>query len=175
MNCDHCVDLIARKLEGSLSAEEERALAGHLADCSACRAELLLEQRIAESLATAPGPALGADFTRRVTAQAFEQDRSWSRAHRWGYFVPVAALAVVVAVAMAFRADIAALLAPLVGGVGGTIGAAVRWIGVALGQAFRPAAAHAPAALALGIWGPLACAAVIVFLASSRIYALRRR
>ncbi|MFZ1948075.1 MAG: zf-HC2 domain-containing protein, partial [bacterium] len=119
MNCDDCVDcveLIARKLDRSLSADEEKALAGHLAECPACRAELLLQQRIAESLSAAPGPALAADFTRRVAARAFAQDRSWSGARRLGYLIPVAAFAVVVLAAVAYRAEMGGLLAPLVGG-----------------------------------------------------------
>ena len=175
MNCDDCVDRIARRLDGSLSQDEERALAGHLAECPACRAELLLQQGIAESLRAAPAPALASDFTRRVTSRAFAEDRYRARARRWGYFIPVAAFAVVVLVAAAYRAEIAGALAPVVAAVGGTMGAAARWIGVAAGRVSSPATPQPVAARALAIWGPLACAAVIVMLASSRIYALRRR
>lgn len=176
MTCNHYVDLIARKLEGALSAKELEALKTHLADCPRCRLELVLQQRIARALAQAPGSALAADFAERVSRRAFELARTDTGARRWGYFVPVAANAVVVLLAILYRADIAAALGPVFAALGQVAGSVVHWAGGASGQVSGPTRAVGLTGTYLfGTLAPLLGASAMIILASSRIFALRRR
>ena len=70
MNCVDYLELIARDLEGALSASESRELHSHLSHCSRCRAELLLQRTLTEALRDAPPAELSLDFTARVVREA---------------------------------------------------------------------------------------------------------
>jgi anti-sigma factor RsiW len=176
MNCADCIELIARKLEGSLSATESSALEGHLVACPRCRAEEALQARIAQALALPEDAALAAGFAQVVSNRAFSRARGEKRQKPWGYLIPVLATATLLVLAILYRANIAGVLAPAFSVVGQLAEAAFTWVGSALGGASGQASAAArPAAGLLAIWGPLACAAAIVILASSRIFTLARR
>ncbi len=176
MNCDHYIDWIARRIEGSLSPMELNALQRHLSECPRCRTEVLLQVRIAKSLALPSVSSLPGDFAERVSRRALAHVRAERRAQRWGYLIPVLANAVVVLLAVTYRADIASFLAPLFSAFGAAAGTAVRWVGSGVTQASGPTkAVNLPAVHALGTWGPLVCATVVIVLATSKIYELRRR
>lgn len=176
MTCDRYIDMIGRKLEGSLSASELEALTKHIADCPECRLELLLEEKIARALGQTPGAALPADFAERVSKRAFELARTEKRGRRWGYLIPVAANAVVVALAILYRADIAAGLAPVFGALGQAAGSLLHWAGSGSGGISGSARTMGlSGTYLLGTLGPLVSAFAVIIVASSRIYALRRR
>jgi anti-sigma factor RsiW len=176
MNCADCVELIARKLEGSLSATESSCLESHLAVCPRCRAEVALQTGIAQALALPEPAGLPAGFAQTVSNRAFSRARGEKRQRAWGYLIPIATTATLLVLAILYRANIAGVLAPSLSVVGQLADAAVGWLGSALGgvSVQAPAAAK-PAAHLVGIWGPLACAAAIVILASSKIFTLARR
>ena len=187
MKCSEMIDLIARRLEGALSDQEARALDAHLLECSACRAELRLQQTIEECLRVPPTAALSPDFGARVARRVFAQARREERERRIGYIVPVVANAIVLVLAILYRGAISEALAPVFSSLGSSLGAATRSMvdvaGAALSHASTQASTYTSAQAGpssahltqiLGIVAPIACAAAVLVIASSRIFALRR-
>ena len=113
MNCSDYAVWIARKLEGSLSGDEMMKLEDHMAVCGRCRAELILQQRIHESLKQEMPSGLSADFTRRVSEQALALAGRQKRSLRLPDLVPVFALAAGVILLIVFSADLARVLPPM--------------------------------------------------------------
>ena len=181
MNCADCVELIARRLDRSLPEPEAGALEAHLAACPRCRAEMALQVQIARALAMpdpepSGRPVLAPDFARVVSRRAFEASRREKRAQRWNYLTPIAASAVVLLLAILYRSDIAATLAPSFSVLGRLAGAGAGWTGASLAGAFgRAPDAAAPTIRLICAWGSLACAAAIIALAASKIYSPARR
>lgn len=176
MNCAGYIELIARKLEASLSAAEARALESHLAACPRCRAEIALQRRMLKVLATPEGSGLAPGFAEAVTRRALAARRLESRPSRWAYLIPVASSAVVLLLAIFYRAQIAAALAPGFSALANLAGAGLGGIGGALaGASGRAPAAAKPVAHLLWAWGSLACAGAAVLLAASRFFTPARR
>jgi predicted anti-sigma-YlaC factor YlaD len=180
MKCAEYVEWIARKLEGSLPAVETRELEDHLVICPRCRAEALLQAGIARALSE-PGleskeMALAPDFAERVSSRAFEQARRERRSRRWGYLMPVAVNATLLLLAIVYRASVATAIKPSLSAIANWGTATAGWVQIAFRGATGPAPTlDASAAYLLGTWGPLACAAAVLILASSRIYEVSRR
>jgi anti-sigma factor RsiW len=176
MNCQDYIELIARKLEGSLSAGEVSGLASHLATCARCRAEAVLQTGIAGALVWQGEPELAADFAERVSRRALALPRAEKPARRWDYLMPIAATASLLVLVVIHRGDIAATLASPLAAVGKGTASAAGWIGAMFAEMSGVAgSADIPAASLIGLWGPLVCAAAIVVWASSRVYAVIRR
>ncbi len=51
MNCTECKELLVAHIEGLLDASQEKAVAEHLKDCSACRAEVAAMNSLHDRLA----------------------------------------------------------------------------------------------------------------------------
>ncbi|UCF78225.1 MAG: hypothetical protein JSW03_08980 [Candidatus Eiseniibacteriota bacterium] len=92
MRCDYCLELIALSLEGALSDQETLSLEGHLSECSRCRTELLLQNRIREALQEEVPSGLSSDFTQRVLKRALEVPRPRRASLKWSYLVPAFSL-----------------------------------------------------------------------------------
>jgi anti-sigma factor RsiW len=103
MKCVDYVTWIAGKLDGSLSTEQSRELRAHPSRCARCRAELLLQRRLAESLAESPPGELSPDFTARVIREATATVRERVPVPVWP--IAMAALAAAAGVASVIWAD----------------------------------------------------------------------
>lgn len=175
MNCRGMIELIARKLDGALSDEEVRSLDAHLLQCSACRAELVLQQEIEKSLRIAPAEALSSDFGQRVANLAFRQAHAQEWGRRMGYALPVLANAVVLVLAIIYRGGVAQVLAPFFSSLAASSRSLFEGIGAAMPHVTVHAGGPSPHVMhVLGVWGPVACASAVLIIASSKIFALRR-
>jgi uncharacterized membrane protein len=113
MNCAGYAAWIAKRLDGMLPEECLQELEEHLAVCRRCRAELVLQKKITESLAETPSSGLGPEFVRRVSDRALEISRAQSRRERLGILIPVFGFAAAVVLLVALRSDLTRVLPPL--------------------------------------------------------------
>ena len=112
MKCSGYISWMGRKLDGSLPEDQLIELDRHLATCSRCRAELLLQTRIVESLREDRPSGLTPYFTHRVLKQVSRSSRSEGRAWRWPALVPALVSAVCAVIIFVFRNDLAEIVAP---------------------------------------------------------------
>ena len=103
MKCLDYVSWIARELEGSLPVDQSRELRTHLSRCARCRTELLLQRRLAESLAESPPAELSPDFTAQVIRRAMSTVQDKAAVPVWP--IVTAALAAVAGVTSIVWAD----------------------------------------------------------------------
>jgi anti-sigma factor RsiW len=113
MRCSDYIGWIALKLEGTLSPDREHELEGHLAACPRCRAELLLQKKIGESLIEEAPSRLSPDFTQRVSSRALATVRLERRLRTVRRLVPALVYSVGVVFLLIFRAQIAQLMAAM--------------------------------------------------------------
>jgi anti-sigma factor RsiW len=107
MNCSDFVTWIARKVEGSLTPEQLTELDSHLSVCSQCRAELILQKKIAASLKQEPLATLPADFAERVSSLAFHTAKQDERSYRVRFLAPLVAATLIAVVTFLLRGEIA--------------------------------------------------------------------
>jgi anti-sigma factor RsiW len=184
MNCHDGIGLVSRKLSGLISETERRELERHLAECSGCRAELRLQQRIHEALSEPAPSALPAGFGERVSRLALAQAKRESRTRTLGYLLPVFANAVILVLVILYNGQIARALAPSFGAIGEASATGLAWIGNGIGEALRDmgvtgsvsgGAASAAASLAVRTWGTALVAMALAGWALSRAYAFLRK
>ena len=130
MNCSDYVVWISKKLEGSLSGDRLKELRRHLAGCSRCRAELVLQKRIHDSLLKEMPSGLSPDFAQQVSRQALAIAGRKHRILRLPDLVPVFAVAAGAILLLVLSSDLARALAPLMQSLGGM----VETSSVALGE-----------------------------------------
>jgi anti-sigma factor RsiW len=121
MNCFDYAAWIAQKLDGSLSGDRLKKLEEHMAKCGRCRAELILQQRIHDSLKQEMPSGLSADFTQRVSKQALAIAGRQRRVLRLPDLVPVFALAAGAILLVVYSADLARVLPPLMQSFAGAV------------------------------------------------------
>jgi hypothetical protein len=82
MNCAECEERLQLWLDGQ--AQENRSVAGHVADCAACADRLSAARRLQEGLRLLDPPELPDDFAGRITTQILVDRRALrSRRQRW--------------------------------------------------------------------------------------------
>lgn len=129
MNCSDYVGWIERKLDGSLPPDRLERLEQHLSACAGCRAELLLQQRIGESLKSEMPKDLAPDFTERISHIVLARAEQEKRIQRVRTLVPVCILAVATLAIFLLRADIARLLPGAVQVSTDAIASPLAWVG----------------------------------------------
>jgi anti-sigma factor RsiW len=123
MKCREYAIWITRRLDGMLNDRESRELDAHLATCSRCRAEVLLQKRILESLKREMPRDLPDDFTQRVTRQAAAlRSDLRGRKLRVRDLVPAFAATAGLVLFLIFSKDIAALITPAMETFGRALG-----------------------------------------------------
>jgi hypothetical protein len=116
MSCERYVEWIAARLAGSLAEDRAKELEKHMAECSRCRAELLLQKRIQTSLVKAESSGLTAGFTERIVDEVRRRERRERRLTGFTNLLPAAALAAGVVLAFVFRFQIDRYVPPAVEG-----------------------------------------------------------
>jgi anti-sigma factor RsiW len=129
MRCSDYIEWIAEKIAGSLPEAKSRELEKHLAVCSRCRAELLLQSRIHASLLETAPSGLPDDFTQRIKQQVKVSDRRIRYRSALGSLAPVAALAAGIVLAFVFRLQIDRILPPALEGFANRIAAPLATLG----------------------------------------------
>jgi anti-sigma factor RsiW len=184
MNCHDCIALISRRLSGLISEPERQELERHLSECSACRAELRLQQRIHEALSEPVPPVLADDFAERVMRRALAEARREGRARTLGYLLPVFANAAALILVILYSGQIARALAPSFGAIGEGVAAGFAWLGNGVGEALRGMGrtesragglVGQAASQAVWMWGTTAAAVGLVGWALSRAYTFLRK
>jgi anti-sigma factor RsiW len=112
MKCSDYIGWISRKLDGSLPEDQLTELDRHLAICGRCRAELVLQRRVVESLGEEPPSGLPPDFTHRVLERVSRTSRREGRAWRWPALVPAFVSAACAVLVLVFRTGLAEVVAP---------------------------------------------------------------
>jgi len=137
MNCLSYIELIAAKLDGALSGPELRELDRHLAGCPRCRAELLLQKKIAGALAEdAPSP-LPADFTRRVSKQVMASNRRRRLLSAVPVLIPALPLVTGILLTLVFRNAIARMLPPALESLTMRVAAPLASLGASLAESIQ--------------------------------------
>jgi anti-sigma factor RsiW len=104
MTCDQVRPLLPLAAYGDLSGAEEEAVRGHLADCSACRAEGEAIQRLRTNLDAVPPPEVSVSVAAILRAESADQAR---RVRRWRRVaIAAGALAASVLTVLVVRPDI---------------------------------------------------------------------
>jgi anti-sigma factor RsiW len=129
MNCSDYVSWIERKIDGSLSPDQLEELERHLSVCPGCRAELLLQQKIGESLKSEMPRDLAPDFTERISHLVLVRAEQEKRIQRVRTLIPVCALALATVAIFLLRADIARLLPGAVQASTDAIASPLAWAG----------------------------------------------
>jgi anti-sigma factor RsiW len=104
MICADCRELLPLHLYGDLSDADRTAVAAHLSDCGACRAELGALAATRAALDAAPVPETAVDLNR---IYRFDAERQRRTARRWrvAALVGLAASLLVLALRIDIRAD----------------------------------------------------------------------
>src|SRR5262245_39564302 len=97
MNCQQVRELLPLHLCGDVAAEERSAINAHVAQCSACAADLSALALVRRGLDAAPGATTTADVGRIFRAEA---DRLRHRSRRWRAAAAVAIAASVLTLAL---------------------------------------------------------------------------
>jgi anti-sigma factor RsiW len=139
MKCSDYVKSIGQKLDGSLGEDRLVEIDRHLAACSRCRAELLLQKRIVESLMKEPLSGLSPDFTHRVSERVRRMSLSARYSWRWPALVPAFASAAAAALVFVFRTGIAAVIAAPMERVGAGVAGPVASLGQSISGVFAAA------------------------------------
>jgi anti-sigma factor RsiW len=129
MNCAGYIAWIARKIQGTLPADQARDLDSHMEKCPRCREELYLQKAIHESLKREMPSGLSPDFTKRVSREILSVESPERRPLRLPDLMPVFALAAVAIVIVAFRAPIGQGISGPVEWFGGTIASGMETLG----------------------------------------------
>ncbi len=132
MNCPDYAEWIAHKLDGSLSERRTKELDVHLSVCGRCRAELLLQKKIHETLARELPSGLAPDFAEQVAEKVLRDSAAEKRAERWANLVPVFAFAAGAILLIAFRSDLARIIPGLMEPMASALASPVAWIGDAI-------------------------------------------
>jgi anti-sigma factor RsiW len=130
------VELILMHLDGLLPPARVVELETHLADCSVCRAELLLQKRIRDALSEEIYPRLSIDFTKQVTQKTLEIGKLEKHRSAWLSLVPAFALFAVTLLLFVLRGDLRTMLPRVLGPTGSVLSVAVSRVGQALTQVF---------------------------------------
>jgi anti-sigma factor RsiW len=113
MKCSDSVILIARKLDGMLTDSDAKTLEAHLARCARCRRELMLQQKLVQTLKQDLPGMVSADFTRRVTDRARRLDGETRRLRiRLGDLLPALPAVAGCLLLVLFWKDLADIVAP---------------------------------------------------------------
>jgi hypothetical protein len=129
MKCPDYIEWIAQKVNGTLPFDHLEKLDAHLKVCELCRAELLLQKGIHESLKREMPSGLSADFTRRVSREALSLAGMEKKRWRLPDLVPVFSLATASVLLIVFRSEVGQFLSPAMQTLGGALtagGAAVE-------------------------------------------------
>ena len=129
MKCSDCIDWIGQRLDGSLTRDRFAELEEHLTVCSRCRAEYMLQKKIAAALKQDAPSGLPADFTRRVMARTSEIDRARRRAERLEPIVPALVFAAAAIVLFIFRTEVAGVIEPGMDALAQVLGGPVSRLG----------------------------------------------
>jgi len=156
MNCPDYMEWIARKVDGTLPYDRLEKLDAHLKRCELCRAELLLQKGIHESLKREMPSGLSADFTRRVSKEALSLAGMDKKRWRLPDLVPVFALAAASVLLIVFRSEVGQFLSPPMQALGDALvagGAAVEESAVSV-LAKVPAVPEGPSAYLEKVFTP---------------------
>jgi len=123
MKCPDYIEWIARKVDGTLPFDRLEKLDAHLKRCELCRAELLLQKGIHESLKREMPSGLSTDFTRRVSKEALSLAGMDKKRWRLPDLVPVFALAAASVLLIVFRSEVGQFLSPAMQTLGGALAA----------------------------------------------------
>jgi anti-sigma factor RsiW len=129
MNCSDYVSWIERKIDGSLPPDRLEQIEQHLLACAGCRAELLLQQKIGESLKSEMPKDLAPDFTERISHLVLARAEQEKRTQSARTLVPICALAAAAVAIFLLRADIARLLPGAVQASTNAIASPLAWAG----------------------------------------------
>jgi len=135
VHCSDYVELIIKKLGGSLPENKAALLERHLSECARCRAELLLQSKIQKALQMEAHSGLSADFTKHVTERVLgvaQAEKRLLRLRRWPYLVPAVALTAVTAAVFFSGTDLLQVLSSAIEPLTGAASGAAAGIGNAV-------------------------------------------
>ena len=108
MSCSKWVGQISRMLDESLADDDLGMLEKHLAGCSGCRAEVVLQKKIETALKVDALSGLPADFAQRVGEEALRIEKRARRTRLWLVLVPPLAAGTAAVVFFFLGMDLAA-------------------------------------------------------------------
>ena len=129
MECSRYAEWIAHKLEGTLPPGQQNELEKHLSVCRRCRAELLLQRMIIQSLQEEIPSGLPAGFTQRVSHRALEMAKARRRSQRWAILIPAVAPAVAIILLVLVRVQLARELPTAMNTFAHTVASPLAWMG----------------------------------------------